>query len=1216
MEDLEDISVLDSIKGKIDNGLEVTENEMSFLEASEINNAINKGQPVSEDEMGRAEGFANLFNMVGTDDEAQLRETLQLTGAPYTIMKSLAPSGDSLARIAGRNEGAGLLDEDSRANFFQAISNIKPGVNGLPDIESAITDFESMQAKTVAEREALKARYPEQYQQSKTATEIATAFAGGGATQKALGPMLTSIPKVLGKGSLLGAKTADVLAAGGGTVVADYLTNNDFDTLAESGLTGMGLDTALKVLGPSAKMGSQALRSFVAAQKEKALNQAGRWAVRVIAPIKRPLIRALERSRENVETTGRILLQEKVIPPFPPFFLPSSIDKRLLKARENAGSALGSLRKEAQDFNDTFMGKIRREASAEGNPQVLDAIDDIERKIRFDPSRVADRLQEYVDSFDALARNSERGGVLTRIEKNIEAFRNDPNPRTIAEALKLKEVFRTPIQKKGAFSPAIQVEADGIVNRIMADEIDTAITKSITLKKTLGEDFNTRKIEAEFGKLATRLNSGIKNIEGGAATPEQIQDVVDTMAQLDDMGSVFRAIAKSGDLLLEKNLSGQTNNFISLRDTIGASAGFQALGPEAAVGGAVISKFLRSRGSAVGAKGMEFLANRIGDLDMTIGNMTGQIGLLSDMKTLTPALYIAITRPDSPLNVHNFMVIDDKEFLDEFKARISNDDSLSSVRKSKLISEINHKGEVRIFNKGAKDKNTVQSSPGLGEFRKNLENFIPPEESVTPAEPDKKELTFGERFFPNSPLVKKKGEALEQDTREPLSVGKQIQGFLDTVMGTEQIGIDPQETFPESQINPDDLFSMQATATPGPPIGKILNINFGTGKARGLEKAIETGDIAVDLKKVSEHNKTAFNALLKDNAIDGEEKIILKKILSYGDESVNAVTKEKLIKLNSSGVTGDPYQGRDYGNIIWDQGFKQTIKLNSPLPVYKTKILDNTLGHKVAEGGIDPFAWIDHRYKATQKFLKTHGDEIKVINTRSDLIAQGDYIDMLPKNAEINIFIGPKSVRDIVGKRIEPGNPSIRRRIIAAEKLREKGFKVNIVVDEFRGKDKDLIHFLNDASDAENKGILTGAKINFVDLTPETEAKIKRVIGSVPKAPIRTTPSKDLFDQFLKDTEKFRKPKDKPPKRSQIPDIRSVPDITTKADVDDFIRTRVDFAEDMDFGTFDKNKPKIERLIKRLIDVDRNQDDRSIPKNLDEFDDILQALIKFGVIVK
>lgn len=762
MADLQEISVVDSIKDRMKLRLEITPNELEFVTAFDTNNAAKNGDPVTQEELTQAEGFADLFNLVGTEDEDQLRETLKASGGHFEMLKSQAPSKDTLARLAGRNEGAGLLDQDARSNFFQAMQNITTGISGDLDIEGAITEFERLQSETAAKREVIKSESPEAFEQAKLATQITTSIAGGGLVQKGIGSLLTGIPKI--GASPVASGIAETVAAGAGAAASELLTNQDFDTIADAGITGVALDALLRTAGPAAKLGTKKLSEFIQSTREKALDSAARMAVRAVAPIKRPLLRALERSQGGIEGVGRILLQEKVIPPFPPFFLPSSIDKRLMKAREKAGSALGALRREAEDFNDDFMDKLRKEADlsitnargelstgTENAAEVLASIDDLERKLRFDPRRVADRLQEYVDSIDPLARSSERGGVVKRIQKNIDDFRADPNPRSISAALKLKEVFRSKIQKKGALSPAITVEADGIVNRIMADEIDQAITKSITLKKRLGKDFNSRNIEAQFGQLATDLEKGIRAIERGNASPEEIQAVIDTMSELDDMGSVFRAIAKSGDLLLEKNLSSQTNNIISLRDSLAASAGFQGMGPEGAIGGAVLSNFLRSRGSATGAKGMQFLSNAVNNLDMSIGAFTGGIKLMSDMKTLTPAMYIAITRPDSPLNVHNFMVIDDAEFLEEFKARISDDEDLGSVRKANLISEINRKGEVRIFKKASKEENTVEDSPGLEGFRKRLENFIP--HNPSPMAPPGATDAFD---FSQSPLFKGK----------------------------------------------------------------------------------------------------------------------------------------------------------------------------------------------------------------------------------------------------------------------------------------------------------------------------------------------------------------------------------------------------------------------------------------------------------------------------
>lgn len=89
----------------------------------------------------------------------------------------------------------------------------------------------------------------------------------------------------------------------------------------------------------------------------------------------------------------------------------------------------------------------------------------------------------------------------------------------------------------------------------------------------------------------------------------------------------------------------------------------------------------------------------------------------------------------------------------------------------------------------------------------------------------------------------------------------------------------------------------------------------------------------------------------------------------------------------------------------------------------------------------DSFMWIDSKYKLSQELIKilNYYKYPYTILTRSDLIAQDDYVDLLdPKLASIQFSIA--STNDEMVKLIEPGTPSVQRRLRACKKLVDSGF--------------------------------------------------------------------------------------------------------------------------------------------------------------------------------
>ena len=89
----------------------------------------------------------------------------------------------------------------------------------------------------------------------------------------------------------------------------------------------------------------------------------------------------------------------------------------------------------------------------------------------------------------------------------------------------------------------------------------------------------------------------------------------------------------------------------------------------------------------------------------------------------------------------------------------------------------------------------------------------------------------------------------------------------------------------------------------------------------------------------------------------------------------------------------------------------------------------------------DSFMWMDSKYKVTQEFLKilSYYDYPYTIITRSDLVARDDYMALLKKDL-CSIQFSIASTNDALNKKLEPGSPSAKRRLVALEKLNKNCF--------------------------------------------------------------------------------------------------------------------------------------------------------------------------------
>jgi hypothetical protein len=218
----------------------------------------------------------------------------------------------------------------------------------------------------------------------------------------------------------------------------------------------------------------------------------------------------------------------------------------------------------------------------------------------------------------------------------------------------------------------------------------------------------------------------------------------------------------------------------------------------------------------------------------------------------------------------------------------------------------------------------------------------------------------------------------------------------------------------------------------------------------------------------------------------------------YGLENLISIKGEdeagkKFLKQMASTKSDEPYTG-DLHMAIWNTTPNlHDLGLNQPIP-RQVENLKGVLGKEVPKGGSDPFMWMDTRYGVTRKLLEKNKDAPLTINTRSDLIAHDDYMKLLNKSKhKINIhLLGDLDVSRL-SSFMEPGAPSIRRRLDAAKKLQEAGFDVTIVKDVLQNKNipPKLQQMLFKSQPMEGFKV----KQNVVNVPDSAVEKMKKILG-------------------------------------------------------------------------------------------------------------------------
>jgi hypothetical protein len=169
------------------------------------------------------------------------------------------------------------------------------------------------------------------------------------------------------------------------------------------------------------------------------------------------------------------------------------------------------------------------------------------------------------------------------------------------------------------------------------------------------------------------------------------------------------------------------------------------------------------------------------------------------------------------------------------------------------------------------------------------------------------------------------------------------------------------------------------------------------------------------------------------------------------------------------------------------------------------KLPTNAQGQKVLGEGVelgtnDPLMWMDRKYGVTKKLLEDAFDTPMVIKTRSDLVAVDEYLEKLNPSKH-TVEMHAMTPNEHVGRIIEPGAPSFKRRIEAIQRLKEAGVPVKLKMDVLQPIEGKLPPSLQNAKSEWAEYLSTFPELqsiiepNYIKLDKAALDRLKRELG-------------------------------------------------------------------------------------------------------------------------
>lgn len=223
------------------------------------------------------------------------------------------------------------------------------------------------------------------------------------------------------------------------------------------------------------------------------------------------------------------------------------------------------------------------------------------------------------------------------------------------------------------------------------------------------------------------------------------------------------------------------------------------------------------------------------------------------------------------------------------------------------------------------------------------------------------------------------------------------------------------------------------------PVDKIAQMHGETGKIVGMAEDTLPNEAKrkYGMTKIGREVEELYNKPAAEPSM--REKFLAR----FGDDAPKI---EKAMKRMESKPGSSPYATQV------ESGAKN---LSVPIPNFNfqagSEIGKRQISHSMAlkTDTMEAIPWMDDKYQVTKNALKNATGPVR-INTSSDLIAKGDYIEAIPQGSKV--FIYGLSPDERLNRLLFPGNPSQKRLETAVQKLQSAGIDAKLVmptIDEY-----------------------------------------------------------------------------------------------------------------------------------------------------------------------
>ncbi|MGC9086912.1 MAG: SPL family radical SAM protein [Thermoproteota archaeon] len=163
---------------------------------------------------------------------------------------------------------------------------------------------------------------------------------------------------------------------------------------------------------------------------------------------------------------------------------------------------------------------------------------------------------------------------------------------------------------------------------------------------------------------------------------------------------------------------------------------------------------------------------------------------------------------------------------------------------------------------------------------------------------------------------------------------------------------------------------------------------------------------------------------------------------------------------------------------LLEKYFSKVLSLRSPPKNATSRALWNRVPIRIGTD-TDPFQPCERTFKVTKKVLEilNKNNYPYIITTKSDMIAEPEYIQLLKSSpAGVIVQFTIISLNEDLVKKLEPGAPTVSRRLIAMRKLKDEGIytqtRISPIIPKLTDNKEDMETLIKTLKEAGSKDLI------------------------------------------------------------------------------------------------------------------------------------------------